>query len=102
MHVVYILRCNDGSLYTGSAKDLPRRLEQHATGRASRYTRSRLPVTLLWSRRVRTWSDALKTECWIKTLTRAEKDALVGGARLRRRDPRLARPRPRIVRTAPR
>jgi putative endonuclease len=84
MLVVYILRCQDGTLYTGAAKDLERRLEQHATGKASRYTRSRLPVTLAWSRRVRTWSDALKTERWIKTLTRVEKDALVGGARLRR------------------
>jgi putative endonuclease len=84
MHVVYILRCGDGTLYTGAAKDLARRLEQHAAGRASRYTRSRLPIELAWSRRVRTWSDALKTEHWIKTLTRVEKDALVGGARLRR------------------
>jgi len=84
MHVVYILRCQDGTLYTGAAKDLPRRLAQHAAGRASRYTRSRLPIELAWSRRVRTWSDALKTEHWIKTLSRAEKDALVGGARLRR------------------
>ena len=91
MHVVYILRCNDGTLYTGAAKDLSRRLEQHAAGRASRYTRSRLPVMLLWSRRVRTWGDALKTEHWIKTLSRGEKDALVGGARMRR-PPRPRRP----------
>lgn len=84
MHVVYILRCNDGSLYTGAAKDLGRRLEQHAAGRASRYTRSRLPVTLVWSRRLRTWNEALSTEHWVKSLSRAEKDALVGGARLRR------------------
>ncbi|MCC6763640.1 MAG: GIY-YIG nuclease family protein [Deltaproteobacteria bacterium] len=84
MHVVYILRCNDGTLYTGAAKDLTRRLAQHAAGRASRYTRARLPVELLWSRRVRTWGDALSTEHWIKTLTREEKHALVAGARLRR------------------
>ena len=57
----YILRCHDDTLYTGAAKDLERRLEQHATGKASRYPRSRLPVSLAWSRRVRTWSDALKT-----------------------------------------
>ena len=82
--VVYILRCQDGTLYTGAAKDLERRLAQHAAGRASRYTRSRLPIELAWSRRVRTWSDALKTERWIKTLSRAQKDALVGGARMRR------------------
>src|SRR6185436_10111802 len=98
MHVVYILRCNDGTLYTGAAKDLSRRLEQHAAGRASRYTRSRLPVVLLWSRRVRTWGDALKTEHWIKTLTRGEKDALVGGARLRRPSTALPRRAPRQAR----
>ena len=81
---VYILRCGDGTLYTGAAKDLTRRLEQHAAGRASRYTRSRLPVTLAWSRRVRTWGDALRTELWVKSLSRSEKHALIGGARMRR------------------
>jgi len=83
MHIVYILRCDDGTLYTGAAKDLARRLAQHAAGRASRYTRARLPVTLLWSRRERSWSHALQTEHWIKQLPRSAKDALVGGARLR-------------------
>lgn len=78
---VYILRCSDGSLYTGAAKDLPRRLAQHAAGRASRYTRARLPVRLVWFRRVRTWSDALRSERSIKALRRTEKDALVRGAR---------------------
>jgi putative endonuclease len=50
----------------------------HATGRASRYTRSRLPVELVWSRRIRTWSAALRAEYRLKRLTRAEKLALVG------------------------
>lgn len=81
MTFVYILRCDDGSLYTGAAKDLPRRLAQHAAGRASRYTRARLPVTLVWSRRVRTWSGALRAERWIKALSRIEKDALLRGER---------------------
>jgi putative endonuclease len=74
---VYLLRCGDGSLYAGSAKDLPRRLAQHAVGQASRYTRAHLPVTLAWSRRVRTWSLALREEARIKRLRRDEKDALV-------------------------
>lgn len=82
MPSVYILRCGDGSLYTGAAKHLPRRLAQHAAGRASRYTRSRLPVLLVWSRRVRSWSHALRTERRIKALRRPEKDALVAGGRL--------------------
>jgi putative endonuclease len=74
---VYLLRCRDGSLYTGIAKDLSRRLAEHARGRASRYTRSRLPVTLAWSRRVRTWRRALQEEHRIKALSRPQKDALV-------------------------
>lgn len=77
--VVYILRCADGSLYTGAAKQLSRRLAQHAAGRASRYTRARLPVTLVWSCRVRTWSAALRAERRIKALRRAKKDALIAG-----------------------
>lgn len=79
MAFLYILRCGDGSLYTGIALDLERRLAQHQAGRASRYTRSRLPVTLVWRREVETWSAALREEMRIKRLTRAEKEALVQG-----------------------
>jgi putative endonuclease len=74
---VYILRCGDGSLYTGIAKDLERRLAQHRAGRASRYTRGRLPVVLVWSREIESWGDALREEIRIKTLSRAQKEALV-------------------------
>lgn len=77
MPFVYLLRCGDGSLYTGCAKDVDRRLAQHRAGRASRYTRSRLPVTLVWTRRVRSWARALGEERRIKALTRAQKQALV-------------------------
>jgi predicted GIY-YIG superfamily endonuclease len=77
MPFVYILRCGDDSLYTGVARDLMRRLEQHRAGRASRYTRSHLPVTLVWMRRVRSWSAALRQEHCIKGLRRADKEALV-------------------------
>jgi putative endonuclease len=88
---VYILRCRDGSLYTGVAKDLSRRLQQHAAGRASRYTRARLPVTLVWSRRLRSWSDVLRAELRIKALRRPEKESLVAGAApLPRAKPRRA------------
>jgi putative endonuclease len=74
---VYILRCRDGSFYTGAAKDLAARLRRHETGRASRYTRGRRPVSLVWSRRVRSWSAALREEHRIKCLSRAGKDAIV-------------------------
>jgi putative endonuclease len=90
---VYLLRCGDGSLYAGSAKDLARRLAQHAAGRASRYTRAHLPVTLAWSIRVRTWGAALREEARIKALRRPDKDALVAATRVASRPARLPRPK---------
>jgi predicted GIY-YIG superfamily endonuclease len=75
--LVYILRCSDGSLYTGITNDLPKRLNAHAAGRASKYTRSRLPVRLAYSEPQRSKSAALKREAAIKGLRRAEKDKLV-------------------------
>jgi predicted GIY-YIG superfamily endonuclease len=74
---VYILQCTDGSLYTGITIDLDRRLEQHNAGTASRYTRSRLPVTLEYQEEPRTKSNALKRELAIKALSRKEKEALI-------------------------
>ncbi len=80
MPFVYILLCRDGSLYTGAAKDLEARLEQHRRGRASRYTRGRQPVLLAWSCEVETWGAALREEHRIKQLSRVEKQALVAGS----------------------
>jgi putative endonuclease len=80
MPYVYILRCGDGSLYTGIAKDLEKRLGQHRAGRASRYTRSRLPVELVWSREVESWGLALREEMRIKGLSREGKEKLVEAA----------------------
>jgi predicted GIY-YIG superfamily endonuclease len=74
---VYILRCADGTLYTGIAKDLERRLAQHQAGKASRYTRARLPVTAVWSREVASWGAALREEIRIKRLSRAAKEEMV-------------------------
>ena len=76
---VYLLRCRDGSLYAGAAKELEKRLAEHAAGKASRYTRSRLPVELAWRVEVSSWSDALREERRIKALSRAAKLALVAG-----------------------
>jgi putative endonuclease len=75
--LVYLLRCSDGSLYTGITNDLPKRLKAHAAGKASRYTRSRLPVKLAYSEPQRSKSAALKREAAIKRLRRAEKDRLL-------------------------
>jgi putative endonuclease len=84
---IYMLRCRDGSLYTGIAKDLAQRLERHHLGKASKYTRSRRPVVLVWKRRLMSWSRALKEELRVKSLTRAQKEALLarGPSRKRRR-----------------
>ncbi|MBM4057526.1 MAG: GIY-YIG nuclease family protein [Planctomycetes bacterium] len=75
--LVYLLRCSDGSLYTGITNDLPKRLKAHNAGKASRYTRSRLPVTLAYSEPQRSKSAALTREAAIKRLRQAEKDRLV-------------------------
>ena len=74
---VYILRCDDGSLYTGITNDLIRRLEQHNAGTASRYTRSRLPVVLVYQEEPTTKGKALKRELVIKALSRKAKEVLI-------------------------
>jgi predicted GIY-YIG superfamily endonuclease len=76
---VYLLRCADGSLYCGWTSDLNRRLEAHAAGRASRYTRSRLPVALAAALPMPDRATARREEARIKRLPRAEKLALVDG-----------------------
>jgi predicted GIY-YIG superfamily endonuclease len=81
--LVYLLRCRDGSLYTGITNDLDRRLKAHATGTASRYTRSRLPVTLAHTEPQPSKSAALKREAAIKRLRRAEKERLIASGRPR-------------------
>lgn len=76
---VYIVECRDGTLYTGSTNDVERRLAAHNDGRGARYTRSRRPVRLRWSHRMRGRSAALRKEASIKKLSRREKDRLVAG-----------------------
>jgi putative endonuclease len=74
---VYLLRCGDGTLYAGATNDLAARVERHGTGQGARYTRSRLPVELVFAVRVRDRSAALRREAAVKKLSRAEKLALV-------------------------
>ena len=76
--IVYLLRCRDGSLYTGITNDLSKRLKVHAAGKASRYTRSRLPVSLAYTEPQPSKSRALKREAAIKKLSRRQKDILIG------------------------
>ena len=82
-YLVYILRCGDGTLYTGCTNDLPRRLQAHQSGRGAKYTRSRLPVELVYWEEVPDWSAALRREAAIKHLTRSEKLALISETELR-------------------
>lgn len=77
---VYILRCSDGSLYTGWTDDLARRVARHNAGIASRYTASRLPVELVFAMSKADRSDAMCEEARIKSLDRAGKLALIDSA----------------------
>jgi predicted GIY-YIG superfamily endonuclease len=70
---VYILACSDGSLYAGCTSDVARRLAEHLSGKASRYTRSRLPVSLSYVEPAKDRSAALKREIEIKRMSRGEK-----------------------------
>lgn len=79
MHYVYILRCSDGSLYTGYTVDLEKRLITHNKGKASKYTRGRLPVELVYYEKFSNQSEALKREYAIKQLERAEKLKMIDG-----------------------
>ena len=77
MNFVYMLRCSDGSLYTGWTNDLDRRLKTHAAGKGGKYTRARLPVRLAYAERVETEHEARSREWHIKRMTRAQKLALI-------------------------
>jgi putative endonuclease len=74
---VYVLRCRDGSLYTGATNDLTARVAAHRAGKGGAYTRSRLPVALVYSESHEDRSAALRREAALKRLTRAAKLALV-------------------------
>jgi len=74
---VYIVRCADGSLYTGITKDVARRCQQHNAGTASRYTRSRRPVKLIHQEVHPAQSSALKREAAIKAMDRRAKLAMI-------------------------
>lgn len=74
---VYIVQCNDGSLYTGATTNVELRVKAHNKGRGAKYTRSRLPVRLVYSLELPNKSLALRKEAAIKKLTRAQKMELV-------------------------
>jgi putative endonuclease len=77
MNAVYILRCGDGTLYTGWTNDLEKRLRAHAAGKGAKYTRARLPVTLVYTEVFETEHEARSREYGIKRLTRSQKLSLI-------------------------
>ncbi len=77
MDTVYLLRCADGTLYCGWTNDLPARVAAHNSGRGAKYTRSRLPVRLVYWEEYADRHEALSREWHIKRMTREEKEALI-------------------------
>lgn len=75
--VTYILKCGDGSLYTGSTNDLTSRVEKHLSGNGAKYTRSHLPVSLVYFEKFSDRSQAFKREAEIKKLPRKKKLILI-------------------------
>jgi putative endonuclease len=81
MPYTYVLACADGTLYTGWTTNLERRIRAHQAGRGSRYTRARLPVTLVYQRELRTASEARRQEAAIRRLPRRKKLELIDRAK---------------------
>lgn len=81
-HYVYILRCADGTFYTGWTTDPERRTRVHNSGKGAKYTRARLPVELIYYEEFDDKIEAQRREWAIKQLTRAEKEALTKSARI--------------------
>lgn len=77
MNYVYLVRCRDGSLYTGWTTDLKKRIDAHNAGSGAKYTKSRRPVELVYFETFESKSDALKREAAIKKLTREQKLGLI-------------------------
>ena len=77
MNYTYILRCGDGSLYTGWTNDLEKRFAAHSAGKSCKYTRARLPVELVYYEEHETKEEAMRREWQIKQLSRMEKLALI-------------------------
>lgn len=77
MNYTYILRCSDGTYYTGWTNNITKRLANHNNGKASKYTRVRRPVVLAYLEKFETKEDAMKREVAIKKLTRIQKLKLI-------------------------
>jgi putative endonuclease len=76
-YILYLLQCKDHSFYCGITNDLTRRLDQHSRGKASKYTRSRLPILLITALFGLTHSEALRLELKVKSLPRSQKISFI-------------------------
>lgn len=77
MNYTYIVKCSDGTFYTGWTNDLTRRMEAHNQGRGAKYTKARRPVILIYYETFETKEEAMKREYAIKRLSRKEKEELI-------------------------
>lgn len=77
MHYVYIVKCSDGTYYTGYTNDLKRRIKQHNAGEGAKYTKGRRPVELVHSEQFETKSEAMKREYEIKQFKRQRKTEII-------------------------
>lgn len=77
MNYTYIVKCSDGTFYTGWTNNLEKRIKSHNAGTGAKYTRSRLPVTLIYYEAFATKQEAMQREYAIKQLTRRQKEALI-------------------------
>ena len=79
---LYMIRCADGSIYTGITTDVERRFKEHSTGRGSRYLKGRGPLRIVYRETVGTRSEALKLEARIKKMKKTEKESLITNGNL--------------------
>ena len=79
MYYTYMVRCSDDTLYTGYTDDVSKRIKVHNLGKGAKYTRSRLPVELVYFKEFETKSEAMSEEYRIKQLKRTEKEKLIKG-----------------------
>lgn len=81
MNYTYILRCRDGTLYTGWTNDIEKRVKAHNEGNGAKYTKARLPVKLVYSEAFETKTEAMKREYAIKRMRREAKEKLIAKGR---------------------
>ncbi|OZT10918.1 endonuclease [Priestia aryabhattai] len=76
-HYFYVLECKDQSYYAGYTNNLNKRLAVHNSGKGAKYTKSRLPVVLLWHEEYKTKTEAMRKEYWFKQLSRKQKEQYI-------------------------